>query len=308
MFPLVQYSPTDVLLNRHKAQHFPQHARKFLAQGDSWFSFGSANPLATGSILDRMEFATDSCAVNCAHPGDVLGHMIDQRREPHFLNLLIGAQNWAWDAILLSPGGNDLIYFIRTPHLDWQGNAVPMELRALLTKEERGAANLPGDYIRERGWATFVEHIVPQFRKFVALRDSARSKSKGVPIFVHSYDFIAPRDASAGLGEGPWLCPALRAYDVPKDQWIGIAKNFLLRFKALLNGLALPSFYMIDTQGTLSMADLGSPDDSNDWSNEIHPNRGATRSSARCSRPAFIQGCRRRDGPRMRQQMSSLTT
>jgi hypothetical protein len=274
MFPLRQYSPLDVILDRPKAGDFAQHQRKFLAQGDSWFSFGSINPVATGSILDPMEFTSDCCAVNCAHPGDVLAHMVDQRREPHFLNLLIGVQSWAWDAILLSPGGNDLIDFISTPQRDGQGVAVPKELRALLTKGERGTAVSPADYISESGWGTFVQHIVPQFHEFVALRDSSRSRSRQVPIFVHTYDYITPRNAGAGLGKGPWLFPSMIAYDVPQKHWIGLSRIFLNRLTGLIRGMNLPNLHVIDTQGTLVAATLDSTTDSNDWSNEIHPNRG----------------------------------
>jgi hypothetical protein len=274
MFPLVQYAPLDVILSRPKAQDFPQHARKFLAQGDSWFSFGSLNPLVTASILDPMEFAKDSCAVNCAHPGDTLVHMIDQRRNPEFLNLLVGAQSWAWDALLLSPGGNDLIDFITTPTVDGKGKAVPKELRALLTKDERGAVTTAAAYISEAGWATFVAHIVPQFHEFVGLRDSPRSKSQGVPIFAHTYDFITPRNAGAGAGVGPWLYPALIAYGVPDAVWVDLAKLFMDRLRTLMQSLALPNFHVIDTQGTLAPATLGNTGDSNDWGNEVHPNRG----------------------------------
>jgi lysophospholipase L1-like esterase len=273
MFVLEQYSPLDVLHDRPRAGNFPQYARKFLAQGDSWFSFGSANALETGSLLDPMEFATHCCVVNCAHPGDVLAHMVEQRRETSFLNLPIGGQSWAWDAILLSAGGNDLIDFLRTPAVDGQGRPVAQNLRALLTKDERGAANTPEACISEEDWATFVQHIVPQFHEFVALRDSAASKCQGVPYFAHTYDFTTPHNAGAGLGAGPWLYPSLVAYGVPQRHWIGLTRRFLNRLAALMKALNLPNFHVIDTQGTLVPADLGSARDNHDWANEIHPNR-----------------------------------
>ena len=234
--------------------------------------------LAIGNLMDGMAFEVNSCVVNCAHPGDVLNHMVDKRREPMFANLLLGAQAWRWDALLLSPGGNDLIDFIRVPSQDAHGQPVPTHLRALLTADERGGQ--PADaqaYISEPGWNTFVQHIVPQFHEFIAMRDAPSSLSAGVPVFVHTYDFITPRDAGAGAGAGPWLHPALVAYGVPSSVWIELTKIFLGRLTTLMRNMALPNFHVIDTQGTLEPADLGSQGDDHDWANEIHPNPGGYR-------------------------------
>ena len=273
--PLKQYSPLDVMLGRPAAANFPLHPRRFLAQGDSWFSFGSINPLATGNMMDGMAFEKDSCVVNCAHPGDVLDHMVDKRREPLFANLLIGRQAWHWDAILLSPGGNDLIDFIRVPQVDGGGQPVPAFMRALLTPAERGGApDRAAAYVSEQGWDTFVQHIVPQYHEFVAMRDAATSQSREAPIFVHTYDFITPRDAGAGAGVGPWLFTALTEYEVPQALWIPLTRLFLSRLTGLMRSMALPQFHVIDTQGTLDPADLGTHSDDHDWANEIHPNPG----------------------------------
>jgi hypothetical protein len=276
--PVRQYSPLDVMLSRPSADDFPQHPRRFLAQGDSWFSFGSANPTLTGNMMDGMAFDTDTCVVNCAHPGDVLQHMVDKRREPLFANLLFGPMAWRWDAILLSPGGNDLIDFIRVPAVDRDGQPVPPFLRGLLTREERGGdPDRAAAYISEQGWDTFVQHIVPQFQEFIAMRDAADSQSRGVPIFVHTYDFITPRDAGAGAGSGPWLFPALMDYEVPQAVWLSLTRLFLTRLTGLMRSMNLANFQVIDTQGTLEPADLGSTGDDHDWANEIHPNPGGYR-------------------------------
>lgn len=281
------YSPLDVILDRPAARDFPLHSRRFLAQGDSWFSFGSANPTLTGNLLFEMVFERDSCAVNCAHPSDVLDHMVDQRREPLFTNLLMGANRWHWDAILLSPGGNDLIDFLRSPAVDAQGRPVPQELRALLTSAERGTARSARRFVSEAGWASFVAHIVPQFHELVALRDAARSESQGVPIFVHTYDVITPRNAPAGPNVGPWLYPVMQDYDVPERFWLPLTRLFLARLADMMHGLALPNFHVIDTQGTLAPADLGRPGDDHDWANEIHPNPGGYRKLAQVWAPAI---------------------
>ena len=244
---------------------------KFLAQGDSWFSFGSLFPPATGNLLLPLRLRGAACAVDCAHPGRELVHMVDARREADFINLLVGNDEMPWDAILLSGGGNDLIDAIGTPAVDAGGNAVDPGLRLLLTAAERGSVSSADGYISEAGWATFDAHLTAQFHEFVGVRDHPRSKSQGVPIFVHTYDFVTPRNAGAGLGFGPWLAPALQAYAVPPEDWDALGRRFLQRLSALMLALDLPALTVVQTQGTLTPAADGSTGRSNDWENEIHP-------------------------------------
>ena len=248
---------------------------RFLAQGDSWFSFGSLLPWATSNLLNPLELKASACAVNCAVPGKELVHMVDARRDPSFLNLLLGVFEMPWTALLLSGGGNDLIDAIRTPFIDRHGKPVDPALRLLLTPAERGDPANPDGYISEAGWATFEAHLVAQFHEFVAARDDARSQSQGVPIFCHTYDIVTPRNAGAGPNLGPWLWPALNAYGVPDDAdiRIALARAFLERLEVLLLMLDLPNLHVVPTQGILEPADAVSGP-SHDWENEIHPNPG----------------------------------
>lgn len=257
-------NPVDLNLFRHR----------FLAQGDSWFSFGSLLPWATGNLINPLRLAASACAVNCARPGKQLVHMVDSRRDPGFLSLLIGIQAIAWSGILLSGGGNDLIDALSTPSVDAAGQAVPPALRLLRTPAERGRVTAPAGYVSEAGWATFEAHLVAQFHEFVAVRDAAASLSRGVPVFVHTYDVITPRDAGAGLNHGPWLAPALRAYAIPPADWQALTRHLLQRLATLMQALALPNLHVVQTQGTLVAAAPGSSGSSNDWENEIHPNPG----------------------------------
>jgi hypothetical protein len=252
---------------------FTPFAWRFLAQGDSWFSFGSLLPWATSNLLNPLDLKASACAVNCAMPGKELVHMVDARRDPAFLNLLLGMFEMPWTALLLSGGGNDLIDAIRTPSLDAHGHPVDRALRLLLTPEERGDVASVAGYISEAGWATFEAHIVAQFHEFVAARDDARSRSRGVPIFCHTYDIVTPRNAGAGLNHGPWLWPALNAYAVPEADRIALARAFLERLEVLLLTLDLPNVHVVPTQGILEPADAVSGP-SHDWENEIHPNPG----------------------------------
>ena len=82
---------------------------RFLAEGDSWFTVGALNPLKNANLLFEMRFAQSAVAINCATPGDTLRRMVDTRRDPAFVDLLIGPRKRAWDGLLLSCGGNDLI-------------------------------------------------------------------------------------------------------------------------------------------------------------------------------------------------------
>jgi hypothetical protein len=268
---LKQFSPLD--FDRHGGADFPQFPRRFLAQGDSWFTFGSFNVLSTSNLLNDMQLVVKSCAVNCATPGKVLSHMVDLRSQVNFTNLLVGALSWNWHAILLSGGGNDLIDFIGAPPRMANGEAVPKRLRALLTKSERGTPTTAAEFVSEEGWKTFVEHIVPQFEAVVEMRDSRDSKSQGVPIIVHTYDIITPCDVGPGLGRPAWLYPALKAYGVPELFWVDLAGLLLARYRALVESLeqVLPNFHVTQTQGVLAPQPLGTTGPTADWQNEIHP-------------------------------------
>jgi hypothetical protein len=281
MHPIKMFSPSEVLGSGEAGPaDLSPYKNKFLVQGDSWFSFGSLFPPATGNLLMPLELRDSACGVNCARPGKVLVHMVDARRDPQFVNLLLGAQEMPWDGILLSGGGNDLIDAIGTPPVDSHGHAVDPGLRLLLTPAERGNVTTPAGYVSEAGWRTFDTHIVAQFHEFVAMRDDPRSKSRGVPIFVHTYDIVTPRDSGAGLGFGPWLSPALVRYGVPAVDWDGLSRHFLQRLAALMTGLALAALHVVQTQGTCIPAADGSVGSSNDWENEIHPNPGGYRKLA----------------------------
>ena len=199
--------------------------------------------------------------------------MVDSRRDARFVTLLDGFVQIHWDGILLSGGGNDLIDAIRTPSVDKDGQPVDRSLRLLLTPAERGQVATIDGYVSEDGWRTFDTHLVAQFHEFIALRDDPRSQSAGVPVFAHTYDFITPRDAGAGLGHGPWLFPALKAYQVPTADWDALSSHFLGRLKDLMNNLQLPGLRVAQTQGALAAAADGSSGESNDWANEIHPDR-----------------------------------
>ena len=250
---------------------FSPFSWKFLAEGDSWFSIGG---ITTNLLMPAM-LSTSAVAVNCALPGQKLVHMVDARRSPAFAGFLAGNVAEHWDAILLSGGGNDVIDFLQTP-LNQGGRRVDMGLRPLLAPDERDpAANSPAQFVSEGGWAIFAAYLVGQYHEVVGMRDSAASKSQGVPIIVHTYDLITPRPAPAVLAgirvAGPWIAPAFQRYGIPPGLWNDLSDLFLRRVRDLIMGLQLPNVFAVDTQGTLARADPGTSGPSRDWVNEIHP-------------------------------------
>jgi hypothetical protein len=138
----------------------------------------------------------------------------------------------------------------------------------MLTKSERAQ---PGKtYVSEDGWTLFAQHLRAQYAALDAMRASSKT-NRNMPIITHTYDYPMPRNVGAGLHFGPWLYPALRAYEVPPDDWKTLAKEFIDRLFDLVSGLALQNFHVIRTLGILTPADADSRISSPDWLNEIHP-------------------------------------
>lgn len=256
--------------------------RRYLAQGDSWFSIGSIPPGLTSNTLDEMHLSLSAVAVNCAFPGAKLTHMAETTSAPQFLRLLKGKLALRWDAILLSGGGNDLIDAAGV------GPEHPASLRLLATPQERGPTpQQPDGYLSAAGWSTFATHLRAVFDALVAARD--RDKNRNVPLVFHTYAPLMPRPAQAGLGFGPWLLPSLVNFQVPETDYLGVATALVDRLAALLQsfvddytandpGCAL---YLVDSRNAgVVVAAPNTTGVSGDWQNEIHLTRGGYRKVA----------------------------
>ncbi|MBS0436850.1 MAG: hypothetical protein JSR75_18500 [Proteobacteria bacterium] len=253
---------------------------RLLAEGDSWFTVGALNPLKNANLLFEMRFAQSAVAINCATPGDTLRRMVDTRRDPAFVDLLTGARKRAWDGLLLSCGGNDLI-----DALGVRAEGVALNLRLLRTAAEWGP---PSDgaarYLSDAGWQTFCGYFRANLDAMRALRDAG--PSKGAPMFLHGYAVPTPRPAPAGLGIGPWLLPAVQAYGIPEADYAAVAALLIGRLAALIAGCAAdaaryPNLHFFDTtQIALVPAAAGSSGENGDWINEIHLNREGCRKLA----------------------------
>lgn len=264
---------------------------RFLAEGDSWFSMGSLNPLASANLLQEMDFTQRNVAINCALPGDTLRRMVDTRRDPQFVALLAGARARPWDALLISAGGNDLIDALQA-----RGDNVPPAQRLLLRQNEWGPAALgAARYLSDAGWATFSAYLRANFEALLALRD--RGPSRGKPVFMHGYAVPTPRPAGAGPA-GPWLLPAIEAYAIAEADRSALAQLLIERLAALLHGLAedstrLPNLHFFDSiQVPIERAQPGALGESGDWLNEIHLNRTGCRKVARAWSDAIERALR----------------
>jgi len=267
--PLAIYTPAH-LQSSEFAPPLEQFAYRFLAEGDSWFTIGSLNPAKNSNLLFEMAFERSACAVNCAMPGDTLGHMAQMNADRDFYGLLKGRTARIWDGLLLSCGGNDLI-----DALGVRGPGVAQDKRLLLEAAEWGDPGLgAARYLSDAGWQTFSRYVKANLDAMVAVRDAG--PSQGAPIFLHGYAVPTPRPAGAGLGLGPWLYPSVVAYGIPEADHAAVARVLIQRLTGLLLACAgdtgrYPMLYFFDTTTVpIDPAQPGSTGESGDWVNEIH--------------------------------------
>ena len=257
-------------------------ARKYLAQGDSWFSIGTFPPWCTTNLLQQMVLSRSTLAVNCAKPGAVLSHMTDTTTARVFLNLLNGNIAWKWDALLISGGGNDLIDAANT------APSTPIGQRLLLTSGEWGSGGSPSRYPSDAGWATFEAHMNEVVDLLLVQRDK-KALNRDIPVFFHTYDHVTPRNSPAGLGKGPWLFTAVNAYVIPPADWNAVSDELMNRhatmWLAIEARLSQRNLHVVDSRGATTRAVPGTTGQSNDWENEIHPTPAGYSLLARKWRP-----------------------
>ena len=255
--PKVMY-PMD-LDSTVAAQNPPDYPLRFLAEGDSWFSFGSWK---LSSYLNMLRFKVPTAIVTLAEPGALIVRMstIAQNAElDHWLDANWGA--FKWNAVLISGGGNDLI--------DAAGTIITP---SALTQPVKPA----DQYVSKVELDKVLAAITASYQRIVALRDRPSSPCVGVPLITHDYDLSTPRNAPARFLVpmlGPWLYPAMVAAKIPASEWNAVSDHLLGELGQCLISLesTLPNFHVARTQGTLRRAALDTTGVSNDWDNEIHP-------------------------------------
>lgn len=259
-----------------------EHRLRLLAHGDSWFSIGSVPLAPVGNVLTEMRFSKSAIAVNCARPGNTLGHMADYGREKWFERALLQRNGWDWHALLLSCGGNDLIDVCQVLAHAPDGSRIPLAQRIFRTADEWGdPASGAARYISDAGFATFARYFKANLQQLLALRDAGASA--GRPAFFHGYGVPTPRPAGVFPGSnlaGPWLYKAVVAYCIPEADYMAVGHEIIRRFNTLGAECAgdaqrFPNLHFLDSMAIpLVPAALRAPGDSGDWINEIHLNRG----------------------------------
>ena len=246
-----------------------QFDHRLLAEGDSWFSLGG---IPTSNLLYSLRLPHRAIVVNCAKPGDTIRRMGQVAANTDLREAMSHNFGYAWDLILLSGGGNDLI-----------DDAVD------IVRPRSGPAGNPASWCDEARLLQTLDDVEQGYRRIVAMRDRADSSCPGVPVVTHTYDWVTPRNAPANFLTvpffGPWLYTAVLSAGVPESMWNPVSDYLLGRLRDALKALAkgpdrLPNFHVVVTQGTLVRAEMGVTLESNDWMNEIHPNYGGYRKLA----------------------------
>ena len=273
---LVCVTPDDF---RRRGPALLETARwKLLAHGDSWFSFTSERVDAHANLLEELVFSQPTLAVSCAGHHNALRRMIDLEGSADFLRLLGG--DTAWDGILLSMGGNDLVSAATVPALQPGTDVTPLHLRLLRRQTEWDAPSKGvSRYFSEDGWQTYCQYVKANLKHVLSLRDAGASRGK--PVFMHCYAVPMPRPAGSDgsdAASGPWLYPALKAYAIPQADWAAMSRLMLSKLATLLKACAAdpanyPQLQVFDsTQVPIAPAAPGSSGISGDWHNEIHLN------------------------------------
>jgi hypothetical protein len=248
----------------------------FLAEGDSWLSYGSTR---LDNLLSSLDLPDPACVLNIAQPGDTLRRMHETTRNREFYFYLRNKGGRRWSAIFLSGGGNDMIDALwderqqRSHLLVRPDNPASIDQTNLRTVIDDDALNALASFIRINVAQVVVEG-----------RDGSGGNSIGVPLFLHTYALMQPRDAPVRrLGSGPWLSPACRWLGIHPALWLDLSRLLLEELAACLRSIDLPNVHVIDTfhrTATLIPAAPGTTGNSNDWDNEIHPNRHGYRKLA----------------------------
>lgn len=234
---------------------------RLLAEGDSWLD--RSTPLA-GSLpqflareLDRRGQST--LIIHLAHSGDTLRHITSTLNGP----LAWWLEQFTYDAILLSAGGNDLIDAALDPPAgqgivrNMAGRPTPVDAQDCL---RQAALQLLDSYLSFN---------------FGTLYQAIRSgRNARTPVLLNGYDTPTARNAPAAPGMGPWLYRAYRKNQVPPVLWPALTALLFQSLRQTMDDWCTgrKALYVVPTTGVLRPAPPDSTGSSGDWANEIHPN------------------------------------
>ena len=241
-----------------------EYVNLMLAEGDSWFAWGYLNLQPSPNVLTSMEFSNSTATLSFADSGDTIGDMARISRSGGFYRELMDRR---YGALLLSGGGNDLFDALRLGHI----------LRKPAKGEDPAAE--PEAYVNWNAVEQLKDYVAINYRRLLSWRGESLSKNRDTPFILYTYDYPMPRPAKAQVAGlpaiGTWLHAPLLAVDAPPALHFEIIRRVVDRLAETILALADPAagIHVVDTRGLLIPAQSGTEGDSNDWANEVHPNR-----------------------------------
>lgn len=237
-----------------------QFKYRFLAEGDSWMERSAVFQASLPEYLGRLMADANEpvLIINLAMFGDQMRRIGDTvgGEFTRWIN------DWTYDAVLLSAGGNDFIDAARDPA---PGHGLLHDLRG------QPAPADPRDCIVWPALRLLVDqYLDPNFDLFYgAVRASAGNRE--VPILLNGYDTPFARNAPAIRGRKAWLHEAYTKNGIPAELWVGLTALIFDELERAVRGWARDrsTVALVPTRGTLTPATATT---SGDWVNEIHPN------------------------------------
>jgi hypothetical protein len=226
-------------------KQFPQRL-VILTEGDSWFSY----PLNC-NIADYLEMMSDFSFLRLEHNGDeareILGGRSGQLRKLKYY-----LESYPVDALLMSAGGNDLVWGALSKVLG-----------------RKAAGGVWQSAIKPNILTTVLDEITAAYERLLDARDALRP---GCVVVAHSYCYFQPtgRKATGPFGllkAGPWMRPVLIAKGIdPDTEGRELARYLVDQLHARLSALAAsrPRFHVVDMRAALPVDDVH-------WADEIHP-------------------------------------
>lgn len=259
------------LTKPEEAEKFGPFERTYLAEGDSWMDASAWNQGSLPEFLVRAynQQSRSRLIVNISTSGHTLTKIVDMMND----ELVWWLNQGTYDALLFSAGGNDFI--------DAARDAPPGQGLLLDMRGQPLPAN-GYDCVNPAALKSLVDYLDINFAAiYRAVRES--SKNADTPIYLNAYDTPQARDAPAIRNlAGPWLYTAYTKNGIHPSLWdqltAGIFKDIVRTITAWADGRS--GVYVVPTAGLLTKAVPGSPGDSKDWVNEIHPNKSGWKKQA----------------------------
>jgi len=219
---------------------------RVLAEGDSWFDYPV---LFKGGLIPRLESRLGIPILSLAKAGDEVRYMLGVEERLRLIDKLKHGcpTGGAWDVLLFSGGGNDIV-----------GDPMALWVR------DWNPGLPPADHLDGARIDAALAIVRAGYEDLIALRNQLSPSTR---LVFHAYDFAIP-DGRGICHLGPWLRPTFKLRGFPsRAEGFQVVRAMLLRFAAMLAGLAAKHSQVtfIDAQGTLDLHPGW-------WHNELHPN------------------------------------